>query len=57
MSTVCPHCGQLLYHERHLHAEDPTTIHGEVRLPPQVTVETPIVRSVTLGPPPPDEEM
>lgn len=55
--VTCPICGQLLYHERHLHAEDPDTVYGEVRLPPLVTVETPIVRSVSLGRPPAPEEI
>lgn len=47
MAVVCPVCGKLLRNERHLHAEDPTNIHGEVALPSETivdenTVEVPI---------------
>lgn len=45
MAIVCPVCGRLLKNERHLHAEDPATIHGPVVRPVEVehpdgTVET-----------------
>lgn len=39
MAYICPICGKLLRNERHLHAEDPGHIYGEVIVPGERIVD------------------